>query len=158
MKYTLSVIVENCSGVLSKISGLFSRRAFNIDSLAVGVTSNPKISRITIVTDGDEYVVEQIEKVKRLEEGEYIGRELLLIKVSCTSKKREEIMGIAQLVQAKIVDVSSSAVTLEYSEEADKIDILLELLRPFGIKEIVRTGKVAIEKGHGEAYHSGFND
>ena len=97
-------------------------------------------------------------KVKRLEEGEYIGRELLLIKVSCTSKKREEIMGIAQLVQAKIVDVSSSAVTLEYSEEADKIDILLELLRPFGIKEIVRTGKVAIEKGHGEAYHSGFND
>lgn len=168
MKYTLSVIVENCSGVLSKISGLFSRRAFNIESLAVGVTSNPKISRITIVTDGDEYVVEQIEKqlnklipvikVKRLEEGEYIGRELLLIKVSCTSKKREEIMGIAQLVQAKIVDVSSSAVTLEYSEEADKIDILLELLRPFGIKEIVRTGKVAIEKGHGEAYHSGFND
>ena len=97
-------------------------------------------------------------KVKRLEEGEYIGRELLLIKVSCTSKKREEIMGIAQLVQAKIVDVSSSAVTLEYSEEVDKIDILLELLRPFGIKEIVRTGKVAIEKGHGEAYHSGFND
>ena len=168
MKYTLSVIVENHSGVLSNISGLFSRRAFNIDSLAVGVTSNPAISRLTIVADGDEYVVEQLEKqlnklipvikVKRLVEGEYISRELLLIKVSCNNKKREEIMRIAQVMSAKVVDVATNTITLEYSETLDRIDTLLDLLKPFGIKEIVRTGTVAIEKGQGEAYHSGFND
>lgn len=168
MKYTLSVIVENHSGVLSKISGLFSRRAFNIDSLAVGVTSNPAISRITIVTNGDEYVVEQIEKqlnklipvikVKRLEEGEYISRELVLIKVGCSSQKRDEIMRVAQVVSAKVADVTNTTITLEYSDTIDRIDNLVSLLKPYGIKEIVRTGTVAVEKGHGETYHSGYND
>ncbi len=168
MKYTLSVIVENHSGVLSKISGLFSRRSFNIDSLAVGVTSNPAISRITIVADGDEYVVEQLEKqlnklipvikVKRLMEGEYVSRELLLIKVGCSSRKRDEIMRIVQIMDAKIVDVAASSITLEFSDTQENIDTLIDLLKPHGIKEIVRTGTVAIEKGQGEAYHSGFND
>lgn len=168
MKYTLSVIVENHAGVLSKISGLFSRRAFNIDSLAVGVTSNPNISRITLVTNGDEYVVEQVEKqlnklipvikVKRLEDGDYISRELLLIKVSCNSKRRDEIMRIAQVMDAKVVDVAVSTITLEFSDTAEKIETLLDLLKPFGIKEIVRTGTVAIEKGQQETYHSGFNE
>ncbi len=168
MKYTLSVIVENHSGVLSKISGLFSRRSFNIDSLAVGVTINPAISRITIVADGDEYVVEQLEKqlnklipvikVKRLMEGEYVSRELLLIKVGCSSRKRDEIMRIAQIMEAKIVDVAASSITLEFSDTQENIDTLIDLLKPHGIKEIVRTGMVAIEKGQGEAYHSGFND
>lgn len=168
MKYTLSVIVENHSGVLSKISGLFSRRAFNIDSLAVGVTSNPAISRITIVADGDEYVVEQLEKqlnkliqvikVKRLEEGEFVSRELVLIKVGCSSQKRDEIMRVAEVVSAKVADVTNNTITLEYSDTNDRIETFVNLLKPYGIKEIVRTGTVAIEKGHGEAYHSGFND
>lgn len=168
MKYTLSVIVENHSGVLSKISGLFSRRAFNIDSLAVGVTNNPAISRITIVADGDEYVVEQLEKqlnkliqvikVKRLEEGEFVSRELVLIKVGCSSQKRDEIMRVAEVVSAKVADVTNNTITLEYSDTNDRIETFVNLLKPYGIKEIVRTGTVAIEKGHGEAYHSGFND
>jgi acetolactate synthase-1/3 small subunit len=168
MKYTLSVIVENHSGVLSKISGLFSRRAFNIDSLAVGVTSNPAISRITIVANGDEYVVEQLEKqlnklipvikVKRLVEGEFVSRELALIKVHCNSKNREELMRIAELMSAKIVDVAQTTITFEIADTNDRIEILSDLLKPHGIKEIVRTGTVAIEKGQGEAYHSGFND
>lgn len=168
MKYTLSVIVENHSGVLSKISGLFSRRAFNIDSLAVGVTSNPAISRITIVANGDEYVVEQLEKqlnklipvikVKRLVEGEYVSRELALFKVHCSSKTREELTRVAALMQAKIVDVGQNTLTFEVTDTPDKIETMTDLVRPYGIKEIVRTGTVAIEKGHGEAYHSGFND
>ncbi|MCH5202011.1 MAG: acetolactate synthase small subunit [Oscillospiraceae bacterium] len=168
MKYTLSVIVENHSGVLSKISGLFSRRSFNIDSLAVGVTSNPAISRITIVANGDEYVVEQLEKqlnklipvikVKRLVEGEYVSRELLLIKVGCNSQKRDEIMRIAELMSAKVADVANSSITLEFSGSQERIDTLVDLLKPYGLKEIVRTGTVAIEKGQGEAYHSGYND
>ena len=115
MQYTLSVLVENHAGVLSKISGLFSRRGFNIDSLAVGVTNNPDVSRITIVANGDEYVVEQLEKqlnkvipvikVKRLREGEFIQRELVLVKVHCPAAKRAEIIKTAEIMQAKIVDV-----------------------------------------------------
>ena len=107
MKYTLSILVENQAGVLSKISGMFSRRGFNIDSLAVGTTNDPTVSRITVVTDGDEHIVEQIEKqlnkvipvikVKRLVEGEFISRELSLIKVHCPAAKRFEIIKIAEL-------------------------------------------------------------
>ena len=124
MQYTLSILVENHAGVLSKISGLFSRRGFNIDSLAVGVTGDPNVSRITIVANGDEYVVEQLEKqlnkvipvikVKRLTEGEFISRELILIKVHCPASKRSEIVKTAEIMQAKIVDASPSSVTLEY--------------------------------------------
>ena len=122
MKYTLSVLVENHPGVLSKVSGLFSRRAFNIDSLAVGITEDPNISRITIVADGDEYVVEQLEKqlnkiipvikVRTLSPGTFISRELSLIKVSCPAKQRLDIMKIAELMDAKIVDVSINTMTL----------------------------------------------
>lgn len=111
MKHTLSILVEDHAGVLSKISGLFSRRGFNIDSLAVGVTNDPNVSRITIVADGDEYVVEQLEKqlnkvipvikVKAYEEGTYLSRELALIKVHCSTAKRSEIMQIAQVMDAK---------------------------------------------------------
>ncbi|MGN1051236.1 MAG: acetolactate synthase small subunit [Acutalibacteraceae bacterium] len=160
MKYTLSVLVENHSGVLSKVAGLFSRRAFNIDSLAVGVTSNPKISRITIVTTGDERVIEQVEKqlnklipvikVKRLQEGEYLSRELSLIKVHCSSQKRPEIMKIAELMSAQIVDVANSTITLQFADTEEKTATLFDLLKPYGIREIVRTGMVAIEKGTAE--------
>ena len=157
MQYTLSILVENHAGVLSKISGLFSRRAFNIDSLAVGVTNDPNVSRITVVANGDEYVVEQLEKqlnklipvikVKRLIPGEYISRELSLIKVNCPAAKRFEIIKIAELCGAKVVDSASTSVSLEFSGTADDTANLLNLLKPYGIREIVRTGVVAMEKG-----------
>lgn len=160
MQYTLSILVENQAGVLSKISGLFSRRAFNIDSLAVGVTADPTVSRITVVANGDEYVVEQLEKqlnklipvikVKRLAQGEFISRELCLIKVHCSAKKRFELIKIADIMDAKIVDVAADTVTFEYCESADKIATLTDLLKPYGIREIVRTGTIAIDKGKAE--------
>ncbi|MCI7085009.1 MAG: acetolactate synthase small subunit [bacterium] len=157
MQYTLSILVENQAGALSKISGLFSRRSFNIDSLAVGVTNDPAISRITIVANGDEYVVEQLEKqlnklipvikVKRFEPGEYISRELSLIKVHSSSAKRFEVIKIAELMGAKIVDVAQSTITVEFCETAEKTNTLIDLLKPYGIREIVRTGTIAIDKG-----------
>ena len=157
MQYTLSILVENQAGVLSKISGLFSRRGFNIDSLAVGVTTDPNVSRITIVANGDEYVVEQLEKqlnklipvtkVKRLAEGDFISRELILIKVHCPAAKRGEILTTVELMQGKIVDFSITSATVEYCECSSRVDTLVELLKPYGIREIVRTGTVALDKG-----------
>lgn len=157
MKHTLTVLVENQAGVLSKISGLFSRRGFNIDSLAVGVTNDPKLSRITIVADGDDYVLEQLEKqlnklipvikVKALEDGNYISRELSLIKVNCPAPKRPELLKIAEMMHAKVCDVAASSITIEFSDTTEKTEILLNLLKPYGIREIVKTGTVAIEKG-----------
>ena len=131
MKYTLSVLVENQPGVLSKVSGLFSRRGFNIDSLAVGVTEDPAISRMTIVVDGDEYILEQVEKqlnkvipvikVKNLNEsGSFISSELSLIKVSSTAQQRAEIVSISKLMQADIVDVSLSSLTLQIADTSEK--------------------------------------
>ncbi len=156
MKYTLSVLVENHPGVLSKVSGLFSRRGFNIDSLAVGVTEDDNISRMTIVVDGDEYVVEQLEKqlnkvipvikVRTFCEGEYISRELSLIKVNCPAKGRLDIMKIAELMGARIVDVSLNTMTLQFADTLERFETLTDLLKPYGIREIVRTGTVAIEK------------
>lgn len=157
MKYTLSVLVENQAGVLSKVSGLFSRRGFNIDSLAVGITEDSSISRMTIVVDGDEYVVEQLEKqlnkvipvikVRTYAQGEFISRELSLIKVNCPAKQRLDIMKIAELMGAKIVDVAVNTLTLQFADTHEQFEILLDLLKPYGIREIVRTGTVAIEKG-----------
>lgn len=157
MQYTLSILVENQAGVLSKISGLFSRRGFNIDSLAVGVTTDTNVSRITIVANGDEYVVEQLEKqlnklipvikVKRLAEGDFISRELILIKVHCPAPKRGEILTTVELMQGKVVDFSTTSVTVEYCECTSRVDTLVELLKPYGIREIVRTGTVALDKG-----------
>ena len=157
MKYTLSVLVENQAGVLSKVSGLFSRRGFNIDSLAVGITEDSSISRMTIVVDGDEYVVEQLEKqlnkvipvikVRTYAQGEFISRELSLTKVNCPAKQRLDIMKIAELMGAKIVDVAVNTLTLQFADTHEQFETLLDLLKPYGIREIVRTGTVAIEKG-----------
>lgn len=162
MKHTISVLVENHAGVLSRISGLFSRRGFNIDSLAVGVTDDPNISRITIVTQGNDYTVEQIEKqfnklievikVKSLSNDELISRELLLIKVNAEPQKRSEIMTIAEIMGAKIVDLTLSTITLEISDTSDRIKSFQEMLAPYGIKEIVTTGTIAIQKGE-DAFH-----
>lgn len=157
MRRTLSVLVENSPGVLSKVTGLFSRRGFNIHSLAVGPTNDPAVSRITIVVNGDEYLVEQLEKqlnklipvikVKVLEEGCYISRALTLVKVSANAKNRHELMKIAELMGAKIVDVSKSSLTLEFTDTDSRKATFIEMLRPYGIRELVQTGQIAIEVG-----------
>lgn len=157
MKHTISVLVENHPGVLARISGLFARRGFNIDSLAVGVTDDVNISRVTIVADGSDYTLEQIEKqlnklidvikVKTLAADSMISRELVLIKVSCTAKQRPEILSIVELAHGKISDISQNSVTIELSDDKQTLCNFEELLRPYGIKEIVRTGTIAIQKG-----------
>lgn len=157
MKHTISVLVENHAGVLSKVAGLFTRRGFNIDSLAVGVTEQPDISRMTIVVNGDERIIEQVEKqlnkvipvikVKTLEEGDFVSRQLSLIKVAAPTAKRAEIMKIAELMDASIVDVTPATITLQFCDTLDRTETIELLLRPYGIREVVRTGTIAIEKG-----------
>ena len=157
MKHTISILVENHAGVLSRISGLFSRRGFNIDSLAVGETDDPKISRITIVADGDEHTVEQLEKqlnklidtltVQALAPEELLSRELQLIKIDATPQQRSEILTICEIMGAKIADISATTLTLEISDTTQHLDRFQELIKPYGIKEIVRTGVIAIQKG-----------
>ena len=159
MKHTLSVLVENEAGVLSRISGLFSRRGFNIESLAVGVTEDRAISRMTIVVNGDEHVVEQVEKqlnklidvirVRSLESADIISRELMLIKVNATSTTRGEIIDIVKIMGAKIVDLSKSTLTIELSDTPDRLELFVELMRPFAIKEVMRTGTIALQRGTG---------
>ncbi len=156
-KHTLSVLVENHAGVLSRVAGLFSRRGFNIDSLAVGVTENPDVSRMTIVVDGDEYIVEQVSKqlnklidiikIKQLDRNDSVSRELALIKVNATAATRAEIIQIVEVFRAKIVDLSKQTLTIEISGAVDKVEALEDMLKQFGIKEIVRTGTIAIERG-----------
>ncbi|HOJ10416.1 MAG TPA: acetolactate synthase small subunit [Clostridiales bacterium] len=157
-KHILSVLVENYAGVLSRVSGLFSRRGFNIDSLAVGITENPEVSRMTIVVDGDDYIVEQVSKqlnklvnvirVKKLDSSNSVSRELALIKVNANASTRSEIVQIVEIFRAKIVDVSKSTLTIEASGDADKITALEDMLKQFGIREIVRTGLISIERGN----------
>lgn len=157
MKHTISILVENHAGVLSRVSGLFSRRGFNIDSLAVGETQDPAISRITIVADGDDYMVEQLEKqlnklidtikVRCLALDELLSRELQLIKISATPAQRSEILTIVEIMGAKIIDISASTMTIEISDTTAHLARFEELIRPYGIKEIVRTGVIAIQKG-----------
>ena len=160
MKQTISVLVENQAGVLNRIAGLFSRRAFNIDSLAVGVTDDPSVSRITIIVDNGNNVVEQVEKqlnklvevikVRTLDEHTYIGRELLLIKVNATKSTREQIMTICGICGAKVVDISPSSMTMELSDTPDRIDVFEDMMRSFNILEVARTGVIALQKGGGK--------
>ncbi len=157
MKHTISILVENQAGVLARIAGLFARRAYNIDSLAVGVTEDERISRVTIVAEGSEYTLEQILKqlnklidvikVRTVSEQELLSRELVLVKVNCTPAQRAELISIAEISEAKISDISVSTMTLELSDYEGKIRTFEELLRPYGIKEIVRTGTIAIQRG-----------
>lgn len=157
MKHTISILVENHAGVLARISGLFARRGYNIHSLAVGVTDDEKVSRITIVAEGTEYTLEQIEKqlnklidvikVKTVSGDELISRELVLIKVSCTAAQRAELISVADISKAKISDISVNTMTLELSDCESGIATFEELLRPYGIKEVVRTGTIAMQKG-----------
>ena len=157
MKKTFSVLVENKFGVLARIAGLFSARGFNIDSLAVGETEEPTVSRMTIVVDGDERTLEQVKKqlhklidvitVVDLTQKDFIDRELILVKVTVTSKTRSEVIQIAETLEAKIADVGKASITVEALGDQSKIKTILELLRPFGIKEISRTGIAALSRG-----------
>jgi len=156
VRHTISVLVTNEFGVLSRISGLFSGRGFNIESLSVAETFDPKISRMTIVTSGDDKVLEQINKqlnklvnvikVYDFTGEEHIERELALIKVNLTAETRAEILSIVDIFRAKVVDVSSRTYTIEITGDEEKIRAITELLRPFGIKELVRTGRVAMAR------------
>ncbi len=157
MKHTIAVIMENKSGVLTRIAGLFSRRSFNIDSLSVGATDNPDYSRMTLTVHGDEVVLEQVIKqlsklinvirVSELEPKESVERELAIIKVSADKDNRGEIMQIVNIFRAKIIDVSARSMIIEATGDESKIDAIVQLLRQFGIKEMARTGKVSMVRG-----------
>lgn len=156
-KYVLSVLVENHSGVLSRVSGLFSRRGYNIDSLSVGETEDSKVSRMTIVTSADEQTLEQIKKqlnklidvikVVELKESSAVYRELVLIKVRTPKEVRAEIIEIANIFRAHIVDVGNESVIVEATGDQGKIEALTNMLEPYGIKAVVRTGLTALERG-----------
>ena len=157
IKYTLSVLVENHFGVLARVSGLFSARGYNISSLAVAETEDPTVSVMTIVVDGDERVIDQVKKqlnklidvikVKDLTEQGHVSRELALVKVTVDSSKRREIIEIADVFKGRIVDISHETITLEVTGDTDKIDAIIGLLKVYDIKEIARTGKVALIRG-----------
>ena len=157
MKHTIAVVVENKSGVLTRIAGLFSRRSFNIESLSVGATDNPEYSRMTLSVQGDEEVLEQVIKqlsklinvirVSELEPEESVERELAMIKVSADKDNRSEIMQLVSVFRAKIIDVSARSMIIEVTGDETKVDALVLLLRQFGIKELARTGKVSMIRG-----------
>ena len=158
MQHTISVLMNNHFGVLSRISGLFSGRGFNIESLNVAETSDPNISRMTIVTIGDKAKIEQITKqlnklvdvikVVDLTEESFVDRELVLIKMNAEPRVREEMLRIVELFRARVVDVSSSTYTIEITGDEGKINSFLELLNSLGVKEVVRSGRIAIGRGN----------
>jgi len=156
-RHIISALVENKAGVLARIAGLFSARGFNIDSLAVGETEDAGVSRMTIVVRGDERVLEQVEKqlnklIDVIKVSDFLGvphieRDLSLIKVSSDDSNRSELLQVCDIFKAKIVDVSQDSVIIESTGSEDKILALLDMLRPFGIKEMSRTGIVALGRG-----------
>jgi len=156
-KHTIAVLVENKFGVLSRVAGLFSARGYNIESLSVGETLDPSVSRMTLVVTGDEFVIEQVTKqlhklidvikVSDLTDDDHVERELMLIRVNAEPQHREEILRTADIFRAKVVDVTPVSFTLEATGDEQKLEALVELLRPMGIQELVRTGKVAIARG-----------
>lgn len=156
MRHTNSVVVENKFGVLTRIAGLFSGRGYNIDTLNVGPTQDPKTSRMTIVTRGDDATLEQIVKqlnklpdimhVQDFREDEYIDRELVLVKVAVDSSTRAEVMQITDIFRAKIVDVQPKSLTIEITGDESKIEKFIVLMRSFGVLELTRTGKVALPR------------
>lgn len=156
-RHTLSVLVENKPGVLARIAGLFSRRGFNIDSLAVGPTENPEVSRMTIVISVDRLPLEQVTKqlnklinvlkIVELDPENSVQRELMLVKVHADNAKRSSVLEIVTLFRAKVVDVAPDSVTIEATGSKDKLEALLRVLEPFGIKELVQSGMVAVGRG-----------
>lgn len=159
-RIVLSILVDNTAGVLSRVAGLFSRRGYNIDSLTVGETQDPAISRMTVLAHGDEQTLEQIHKqlnkledvieIKELVPGESVTRELILVKVSATDLERQAILSIADIFRAKIVDVALESLMIELTGNQDKIDAFLKLLDQYNIKELVRTGITGLSRGSGD--------
>jgi acetolactate synthase-1/3 small subunit len=157
MRHTISLLVENKPGVLTRVAGLFSGRGFNIESLSVAETLDPNISRMTILTTGDDKILEQITKqlnklinvikVIDFQSNEFVGRELVLIKVALTGETRSEILNIVDIFRGKVVDVSAESYTVEITGDENKIMAILDLFLPMGIKEIARTGSAAITRG-----------
>ena len=156
-KHTLSVLVENKPGVLARIAGLFSRRGFNIDSLAVGPTEHPEISRMTIVVDVEQSPLEQVTKqlnklvevikIVELDGAASINRELLLVKLRADAATRGQVLEVVQLFKAKVVDVAADAVTIQLVGNTDKLEDFLAIVEPFGVRELVQSGMVAIGRG-----------
>jgi acetolactate synthase-1/3 small subunit len=156
-KHTLSVLVENRPGVLTRVAALFARRGFNIHSLAVGPTEHPEVSRITVVVDVDELPLEQVTKqlnklvnvikIVELEPSASVQRELLLVKVKADLQTRSHVLETVQLFRAKVVDVATDAVTIEVTGTSDKLEAFLRVLEPFGIRELVQSGLVAVGRG-----------
>lgn len=159
MKHTLSVLVEDEAGVLSRISGLFARRGFNIESLAVGAAEQGGMSRITMVVPGDQMIIEQLTKqlyklvnvlkVQDITEIPCVERELMLLKVNATSSSRSEIVELAQIFRARVVDVAEDSLTLEVVGDPGKMVAIVQVLEKFGLKEIARTGKIALTRESG---------
>lgn len=157
IKYTLSVLVENHFGVLARVSGLFSARGYNISSLTVAETEDPTVSIMTIVVDGDERVIDQVKKqlnklidvikVKDLTEQGHVSRELALVKVAVEASRRREIIEIADVFKGRIVDISNETLTIEVTGDTKKIDTIIGLLKTYEIREMARTGKVALIRG-----------
>jgi len=156
-KHTIAVLVENKFGVLSRVAGLFSARGYNIETLSVGETLDATVSRMTLVVTGDEFVIEQVMKqlhklidvikVIDLTHESHVERELVLIRINAEPQHRAEILRTADIFRAKVIDVTPLTFTLEATGDAAKLEALIELLRPMGIQELVRTGKVAIARG-----------
>jgi acetolactate synthase-1/3 small subunit len=158
-QHIVSALVENRAGTLSRVSGLFSRRGFNIDSLTVGETENPSISRMTIAVTGEERILEQIIKqleklvdviaVKELDGSSCLRREIMLVKIGVDEKNRPAVLEIAGIFRARVVDVSQNSITVEATGNMEKLNGLLILLHPYGVLELARTGLVALERGAG---------
>ncbi len=167
-RYVISILVANHPGVLSKVTGLFSRRGYNISSLSVGETEDPSLSRITIVVSGDEYVLEQIykqlgklvdvKKVLHLDTDNSVFRELLLIKVNASPEQRSLIIEAANIFRAKTVDLAAASLTVELTGESNKIDAFIDLMRPYGVIEMARTGLTGIERGNKSIKDHNIND
>lgn len=159
-RVVLSILVDNTAGVLSRVAGLFSRRGYNIDSLTVGETQNPSISRMTVMAHGDDQILEQIRKqllkledvieIKELAPGESVTRELILVKVGATEKDRQAIISIADIFRAKIVDVALESLMIELTGNQDKINAFINLLNQYTIKELARTGITGLIRGSGD--------
>lgn len=157
MQHTITVLVENKPGVLARVSGLFARRGFNIESLAVSITDDPTVSRMTIVVTGDDSTLQQINKqtcklIDAIRVIDYsdipiVERELALIKVSASVEQRAAIMQIVDIFRAKIIDISETSFSIEVTGGTDKVNAMEDLLRPYGIMEVVRTGKIAMARG-----------
>jgi len=157
VQHTLSVLVMNNPGVMNRVSGLFSRRGYNIESIAVGTTENPSISRMTIVVEGDDQIIEQVSKqlhklievvkINDVTQEETVDRELALLKVTADAAVRGEIMQLVDIFRAKIVDVAAKSLIIEVTGDIGKVEAIIQSLRKYGIREIVRTGKISIQRG-----------